>query len=61
MEYVFPLCNRTPPDPNRVTHAPLSWFFGQFHSRFCALVRNTHGPGPDDVLLGEYNHKFDAD
>ncbi|KAJ5411558.1 EXS C-terminal [Penicillium crustosum] len=23
--------------------------------------RNTHGPGPDDVLLGEYNHKFDAD
>lgn len=24
-------------------------------------VRNTHGPGPDDVLLGEYNHKFDAD
>jgi hypothetical protein len=24
-------------------------------------VRNTHGPGPEDVLLGEYNHKFDAD
>ncbi|OQE44766.1 hypothetical protein PENCOP_c002G06351 [Penicillium coprophilum] len=24
-------------------------------------LRNTHGPGPDDVLLGEYNHKFDAD
>ncbi|OQD76637.1 hypothetical protein PENDEC_c004G00057 [Penicillium decumbens] len=24
-------------------------------------IRNTHGPGPDDVLLGEYNHKFDAD
>lgn len=24
-------------------------------------VRNTHGPGPDDLLLGEYNHKFDAD
>jgi hypothetical protein len=29
--------------------------------RLCATVRNTHGPGPDDVLLGEYNHKFDAD
>ncbi|KAJ5082123.1 hypothetical protein N7532_011166 [Penicillium argentinense] len=24
-------------------------------------IRNTHGPGPDDVLLGEFNHKFDAD
>ncbi|KAJ5458200.1 hypothetical protein N7475_009588 [Penicillium sp. IBT 31633x] len=24
-------------------------------------IRNTHGPGPDDVLLGEYNHKIGAD
>ncbi|KAJ5204203.1 uncharacterized protein N7498_005082 [Penicillium cinerascens] len=24
-------------------------------------IRNTHGPGPEDILLGEYNHKFDAD
>ncbi|KAJ5120403.1 EXS C-terminal [Penicillium bovifimosum] len=24
-------------------------------------IRNTHGPGPDDVLLGEYNHKLVAD
>ncbi|KAJ5612869.1 hypothetical protein N7510_006063 [Penicillium lagena] len=24
-------------------------------------IRNSHGPGPDDVLLGEYNYKFDAD
>lgn len=61
MEYVFPLCTRNPPDPNSVTHPPISWFFGHFHLRFCTLVRNTHGPGPDDVLLGEYNHKFDAD
>lgn len=33
----------------------------EFANKPCETVRNTHGPGPDDVLLGEYNHKFDAD
>lgn len=61
MEYVFPLCTRTPPWSQPCDPRTIILVFGQFHSCFCALVRNTHGPGPDDVLLGEYNHKFDAD
>jgi hypothetical protein len=36
-------------------------FMIRFADTSCETVRNTHGPGPDDVLLGEYNHKFDAD
>ncbi|KGO77492.1 EXS, C-terminal [Penicillium italicum] len=34
------------------------WIFFRIEAEW---IRNTHGPGPDDVLLGEYNHKFDAD
>ncbi|KAJ5677308.1 uncharacterized protein N7477_002941 [Penicillium maclennaniae] len=34
------------------------WVFFRVEAEW---IRNTHGPGPDDVLLGEYNHKFDAD
>lgn len=33
----------------------------EFADMFCATVRNTRGPAPDDVLLGDYNHKFDTD
>lgn len=38
-------------------------FFGPIADHFfsCATVRNTQGPGPEDVLLGDFNHKFDAD
>ncbi|KAJ5313964.1 uncharacterized protein N7443_000848 [Penicillium atrosanguineum] len=34
------------------------WVFFRVEAEW---IRNTHGPAPDDVLLGEYNHKFDAD
>ncbi|KAJ5166671.1 uncharacterized protein N7482_005452 [Penicillium canariense] len=34
------------------------WVFFRVEAEW---IRNTHGAGPDDVLLGEYNHKFVAD
>ncbi|KAJ5092091.1 hypothetical protein NUU61_006961 [Penicillium alfredii] len=34
------------------------WVFFRIEAEW---VRNTRGPVPDDVLLGDYNHKFDTD
>ncbi|KAJ5902300.1 EXS C-terminal [Penicillium taxi] len=34
------------------------WVFFRVEAEW---IRNTHGSSLDDVLLGEYNHKFDAD
>ncbi|CEO58695.1 hypothetical protein PMG11_03401 [Penicillium brasilianum] len=34
------------------------WVFFRVEAEW---IRNTQGPGPDDILLGDFNHKFDAD
>lgn len=32
-----------------------------FEIDWSPAVRNSHGPAPDDILLGEFNGKLDSD